>query len=88
MRTPTMPHRWAIARNFEGRVNPLLFNIGLHTAHHEHPRAHWSELPRLHAGSRERIDPRMLEPGFLGYVLTGIRPRQFSATLSLTLVAT
>ena len=83
-----LQHRWAIARNFEGMVNPLLFNIGLHTAHHQHPRAHWSELPRLHAGYRERIDPRMLEPGFLGYVLTGIRPRQFSATLSLTLVAT
>lgn len=27
------------ARNFEGLVNPLLFNIGLHTAHHENPRA-------------------------------------------------
>ena len=26
--------------------NPLLFNIGLHTAHHESPRAHWSELTR------------------------------------------
>src|SRR5256885_16702539 len=32
------------ARNFEGWVNPLLFNIGLHTAHHERPQAHWSEL--------------------------------------------
>lgn len=57
------------ARNFEGMVNPLLFNIGLHTAHHQHARAHWSELPRLHAGYRARIDPRMLEPGFLAYVL-------------------
>ena len=27
------------ARNFEGWVNPLLFNIGLHTAHHERPQA-------------------------------------------------
>src|SRR5690606_2293657 len=37
------------ARNFEGLVNPLLFNIGLHTAHHEHSRAHWSALTQLHA---------------------------------------
>jgi hypothetical protein len=36
------------ARNFEGLVNPLLFNIGLHTAHHENPHAHWSELTHLH----------------------------------------
>ncbi|WP_205700968.1 fatty acid desaturase [Jeongeupia sp. USM3] len=47
------------ARNFEGWVNPLLFNIGLHTAHHEHPRAHWSELPRLHRAYRDRIDSRL-----------------------------
>lgn len=55
------------ARNFEGAINPLLFNIGLHTAHHEHARAHWSELPRLHARYRTRIDARLLERGFLSY---------------------
>ena len=57
------------ARNFEGLVNPLLFNIGLHVAHHRHARAHWSELPRLHARYRAQIDPRMLESSFFGYVL-------------------
>ncbi len=49
------------ARNFEGLLNPLLFNIGLHTAHHLHPRAHWSELPALHRRYRSRIDPRLNE---------------------------
>ena len=59
----------AHSRNFEGTANLFLFNIGLHTAHHEHGRAHWSELPRLHAHCRPRIDPRLLEPGLCRYVL-------------------
>ncbi|MCD0505577.1 fatty acid desaturase [Bordetella petrii] len=58
------------ARNFEGLVNPLLFNIGLHTAHHEHARAHWSELPGLHARHyRHRVDPALLEPGLVQYMV-------------------
>lgn len=57
------------ARNFEGLVNPLLFNIGLHTAHHEHPRAHWSQLPALHRHWRGRVDPRLVERSFARYVL-------------------
>ncbi|QDH71714.1 fatty acid desaturase [Lysobacter alkalisoli] len=61
--------RYGYARNFEGWLNPLLFNIGLHTAHHEHGRAHWSQLPRLHRRYRERVDPRLLERGFARYVL-------------------
>lgn len=61
--------RLSYARNFEGLVNPLLFNIGLHTAHHEHSRAHWSELPRLHAQRyRHRVDPRLIERGLVPYM--------------------
>lgn len=59
--------RYDYARNFEGAINTLLMNIGLHTVHHEHARAHWSDLPRLHNEYRARIDPRMLERGFLAY---------------------
>jgi hypothetical protein len=56
------------ARNFEGLVNPLLFNIGLHTAHHEHGRAHWSELTRLHRQRyRTRAHPGLNEAGLLPY---------------------
>lgn len=60
--------RWNYARNFEGRVNRLWFNIGLHTAHHEAPRRHWSDLPALHARLRERIHPALIERSFGGYV--------------------
>lgn len=56
------------ARNFEGWVNPLLFNIGLHTAHHEHPRAHWSELPSLHMRYRAQLDPRLNAGGLTAYM--------------------
>lgn len=61
--------RYGYARNFEGASNALLFNIGLHTAHHEHARAHWSELPALHARYRPQIDPALLEPSLLAYVV-------------------
>ncbi|MEG0920121.1 MAG: fatty acid desaturase [Comamonas sp.] len=57
------------ARNFEGLVNPLLFNIGLHTAHHECPHAHWSELTGLHDRIyRHRVDPALNEGGLLPYM--------------------
>ncbi|NUO71530.1 MAG: fatty acid desaturase, partial [Frateuria sp.] len=62
--------RYGYARNFESRLlNLTLFNIGLHTAHHEHGRAHWSELPALHRHYRARIDPRLLEPSLSRYAL-------------------
>jgi fatty acid desaturase len=58
------------ARNFEGLVNPLLFNIGLHTAHHEHPHVHWSELGSLHHRLyRQRVDPALSEKGLVPYML-------------------
>lgn len=64
------PHsRWNYARNFTGAVNLLYFNIGLHTAHHEHPREHWSRMPGLHRSLRPRIDSALEERSFLRYVL-------------------
>lgn len=57
------------ARNFEGWVNPVLFNIGLHTAHHENPQAHWSQLTQLHAQHyRHRVHPALNESGLLPYM--------------------
>lgn len=57
------------ARNFEGLVNPLLFNIGCHTAHHEHSRTHWSELARLHHQHyRHHVAPQLNEAGLLPYM--------------------
>jgi fatty acid desaturase len=61
--------RWNYARNFTGAVNVLYFNIGLHTAHHEYPREHWSRMPALHAALRARVDPALEEPSFVRYVL-------------------
>lgn len=57
------------ARNFEGMVNTLLFNIGLHTAHHKHPRAHWSELTELHKSYKTQVNPQLNEKGLLQYML-------------------
>lgn len=56
------------ARNFAGWVNPLLFNIGLHTAHHKHPRAHWSELNDLHCLYHEQIHPQLNAGSLLPYM--------------------
>ena len=56
------------ARNFEGAVNLLMFNIGLHTAHHRYPRVHWSRLPALHEALRPRIHPDLLPGGLAGYI--------------------
>ncbi len=61
--------RFGYARNFEGFSNLAWFNIGLHTAHHEHARAHWSQLPRLHAHYRAAIPAGLVEPGLLRYLL-------------------
>lgn len=58
------------ARNFEGWLNPLLFNIGLHTAHHLHARTHWSRLPALHARYRGQIHPRLICGGLVPYMFT------------------
>jgi fatty acid desaturase len=58
------------ARNFEGLVNPLLFNIGLHTAHHENPHAHWTELAHLHRTLyRARVDASLNERGLVPYMV-------------------
>lgn len=57
------------ARNFEGLVNPLLFNIGLHTAHHEHPRVHWSALTSLHRQHyRHQVAASLNERGLAPYM--------------------
>lgn len=67
---PDRRARHSHSRNFEGLVNPLLFNIGLHTAHHAHSRAHWSELTRLHRTRyRKRIPAALIEPGLVPYML-------------------
>ncbi|MDF3070262.1 MAG: Fatty acid desaturase family protein [Polyangiaceae bacterium] len=49
------------SRSFYGKVlNFMLFNNGLHAAHHEHPGTHWSKLPEQHAALAPKIDPQLL----------------------------
>ncbi len=74
------------ARNFEGWVNPLCFNIGLHTAHHRHPRAHWSELTQLHPQYRQQIHPDLNAGPLIAYmartfILSMFSPRRRSRSL-------
>jgi beta-carotene hydroxylase len=48
-------------------LNYLLFNNGLHSAHHELAGAHWSKLPELHARLAPAIDPRLNETSFWAF---------------------
>ena len=57
------------ARNFYGLLNPLLFNIGLHTAHHENPRAHWSQLISLDKEYKKCVAPELQERSLFGYMV-------------------
>src|SRR5262249_56912097 len=50
-------------------LNFLLFNNGLHSAHHEMAGAHWSTLPGLHARLANQIDPALLERSFWWFCL-------------------
>ncbi|MCF8465260.1 MAG: fatty acid desaturase [Flavobacteriales bacterium] len=50
-------HPYNHSRNFTGTViNFIAFNNGYHTAHHERPDLHWSQLPAYHA---EHIAPHI-----------------------------
>lgn len=48
-------------------VNFLLFNNGLHAAHHERPGEHWSRLPQVHATIAPRIHPDLLQHSLWWY---------------------
>lgn len=62
--------RYDHSRSWTGRlVNFLLFNNGLHAAHHEVAGAHWSTLPELHARIAPSIDPRLIERGLTWYLV-------------------
>jgi beta-carotene hydroxylase len=59
---------WNHSRNFTGLLNFMLFNNGLHTAHHEIAGLHWSEVPAEHKRIEKNIDPALMERSFWWYI--------------------
>lgn len=58
------------SRSFTGKLlNVLLFNNGLHAAHHENAGAHWSKLPEIHAKIVDKIHPDLLHRSFWWFVV-------------------
>lgn len=68
------------SRNFVSpTLNFLLFNNGLHAAHHENPGMHWSKLPEVHAKIAPMINPVLNQTSvwwywFRQYLLTPLVP--------------
>jgi len=63
------PETLDFSRNFTGGVNLIWFNIGYHSAHHESPRAHWSDLNSLHENRKNDIPKWLIERSLLLYIL-------------------
>jgi fatty acid desaturase len=62
--------RYDHSRNFVSPVgNFLVFNAGLHTAHHLQPSLHWSELPAAHARIERFIRPDLKQRSIAAYCL-------------------
>ncbi|MEM6690257.1 MAG: fatty acid desaturase [Planctomycetota bacterium] len=58
------------SRNFTGKFfNFLFFNNGYHTAHHDQPALHWSELPQAHASIADSINPKLNEPNLIWFMI-------------------
>lgn len=56
------------SRSFDSKaINYLLFNNGLHAAHHENAGTHWSKLWDVHRRIAPNIDPRLIEHSMWGY---------------------
>lgn len=61
--------KYAHSRDFTGRLgNWFLFNNGFHSAHHEQPGLHWSELPEAHRTLLDKLDPELIQRSMLGYI--------------------
>ena len=58
------------SRSWDGRLlNFLLFNNGLHAAHHEAPGTHWSKLRNAHEALAHKIDNRLIHRGIWPYLV-------------------
>lgn len=57
-------HYDASYNNTNPIYNYMTCNLGLHTAHHLRPGAHWSLLPAIHAEILDRIPTKQINPNF------------------------
>lgn len=58
------------SRNFVGRLeNWFVFDAGLHTVHHEHPSAHFSEYQALHDARKSKIAPHLNQRNVFSFLL-------------------
>ena len=72
------------SRNFTGKwFNFLFFNNGYHTAHHENPGLHWSNLEKEHDAISAQINPSLNEPNLLWFVI-----RQYAISLFIPSMGT
>ena len=70
------------SRNFVGKLgNWLVFNNGLHTAHHESAGLHWSKLPEAHAKIAHLIDARAQATEHLRVLPAVVPPRDVQRAL-------
>ena len=60
--------RYNHSRNFVGKfANWLVFNNGLHAAHHEQAGLHWSKLWQVHDRLAPNIHPDLKQPSIFGF---------------------
>jgi beta-carotene hydroxylase len=70
------------SRNFVSPIaNWLVFNSGFHTVHHEHPGAHWSQLPALFKRIAKDIHPDLRQSSLFGFCLRAYLLGPFCARL-------
>lgn len=61
--------RYNHSRNFVGLINLIWFNVGYHTAHHEHEKLHWTLLPAAHQELSGQISPALVESSLSMYFI-------------------
>jgi fatty acid desaturase len=73
------------SRSWDGKiVNFLLFNNGLHAAHHENAGTHWSKLWEVHRELAPKIDPRLIERSMWWYFVRQYFVAMFIPSLGST----
>lgn len=82
------------SRNFGSSLaNWCSVNAGYHTAHHNEPGLHWSELPAAHAKNvAPKMQPELMQPSLLRYLantylFTYARPPQFAPAVPPNIAA-